>query len=60
MIFLFKRDGYLETMGPAGANSMNQLYVRVFLAIFVSLLTTFHYTQHSEYGRRPRQHGTCG
>ena len=27
MIFLFKRDGYLETIGPAGTNSMNQLYV---------------------------------
>lgn len=25
MIFHFKRDGYLETMGPAGTNAMNQL-----------------------------------
>lgn len=25
MIFLFKRDGYLETIGPAGTNAMNQL-----------------------------------
>jgi len=22
-IFLFKRDGYLETVGPAGTNAMN-------------------------------------
>lgn len=26
MIFRFKRDGYLETIGPAGTNAMNQLY----------------------------------
>lgn len=25
MIFLFRRDGYLETIGPAGTNAMNQL-----------------------------------
>ncbi|GJE97953.1 Bestrophin, RFP-TM, chloride channel-domain-containing protein [Phanerochaete sordida] len=25
MIFMFKRDGYLETIGPAGTNAMNQL-----------------------------------
>ncbi|THG97184.1 hypothetical protein EW026_g4768 [Hermanssonia centrifuga] len=25
MIFVFKKDGYLETIGPAGTNAMNQL-----------------------------------
>ena len=24
-IFLFKRDGYLETIGPAGTNALNAL-----------------------------------
>ena len=31
MIFLFKRDGYLETVGPAGTNALNTAYVEGFL-----------------------------
>jgi len=27
LIFGFKRDGFLETVGPAGTNTMNSLYV---------------------------------
>lgn len=31
MIFMFKRDGYLETLGPAGTNTMNTLCVTSFI-----------------------------
>lgn len=31
MVFLFKRDGYLETIGPAGTNALNTLYVASFV-----------------------------
>lgn len=33
MIFRFKRDGYLETIGPAGTNAMNLLYVLLALSV---------------------------
>lgn len=31
LIFMFKKDGYLETVGPAGTNSLNALYVSISL-----------------------------
>lgn len=33
VIFKFKRDGFLETLGPAGTNTMNTLCVTSFITI---------------------------
>lgn len=35
MIFRFKRDGYLETVGPAGTNAMNALYADLLDGLYV-------------------------
>ena len=48
-LFKFRRDGYLETVGPAGVNAMNTLYVLLRLFLQYSTLADASYVAYKAW-----------